>query len=624
MVRTGPDGALWIVDMYRYMIEHPHWLPKEGQDELRPFFRSGDDRGRIYRVVRKDQAESDSIARVVSRRFDRLTTPELVSELESSNGWRRDTSQRLLIAKADDAAVELLIRMVTEGQRPTARLHALCTLDGLGKLTPEIVATAVKDIHPAVRRWAVRLAPASGLELMALASLTNDPDAKVRLELACVAGRPDDTAAGAILGELLLRDTDPYMRAAIMSSLNAGNISHAIDRFGAIVRAESLELEPDVSRIPGFSATDRDELAAALFEQAASIAGDDDLERLLLLTVDDSNDRLQAWQMKSLAKMLDRLKARNWSIDEHVQQGQGRDLVTKAFVIARRLASDSAEHEILRVAAIPLLLRDPEHTEDVLTLQNMLTPQTPAAVQVAAIQHLGRQSSSAAAEVLLAGWPSHSPAIRTQILSILSSRPEWVVQLLTQMESGQVAAAEIDASMRQRLLTTREPAIRERLEKIFVAGTSADRKAVMESFQPALKLTGDAVRGAAVFNKRCSTCHKQNSVGFEVGPNLASLTNRMPESLFTAILDPSSAVEARYLNFVAVTTSGRSVIGLLSTETGSSLTLVAAEAKTESILRSDIEELRSTGKSLMPEGLEKDLSHQDLADVIEYVKTLMK
>lgn len=624
MVRTGPDGALWIVDMYRYMIEHPHWLPKEGQDELRPFFRSGDDRGRIYRIVRKDLAKFDSIAKSVSPQFDQLTTSELVSELESSNGWRRDTAQRLLVANADEAAVELLIRMVTAGQRPTARLHALCTLDGLRKLTPEIVAAALKDVHPAVRRWAIRLAPTSGLKLKALISLTSDPDAKVRLELACVAGRPDDPAAGAILGELLLRDMDAYMRAAVMSSLNAGNINNTIDRFGAIVQAEALELEPDVSRIPGFSATDRDDLTSTLFEQAASMAGDDDLERLLLLTVDDSNDRLQAWQMKSLAKMLDRLKVRNWSIDEHVQQGQGRDLVTKAFVTARRMASDSAEHEMLRVAAIPLLMRDPAHAEDTATLQSMLTPQTPAAVQVAAILHLGKQSNSAAAEVLLAGWPSHSPAIRTQILSILSSRPEWVVQLLTQMESGQVATAEIDASMRQRLLTTREPAIRERLEKIFAAVTTADRKAVMESFQPALKLSGDATRGAAVFNKRCSTCHKQNGVGFEVGPNLASLTNRAPESLFTAILDPSAAVEAKYLNFVAVTTSGRSVIGLLSTETGSSLTLVAAEAKTESILRSDIEELRSTGKSLMPEGLEKDLSHQDLADVIEYVRTLKK
>jgi len=66
------------------------------------------------------------------------------------------------------------------------------------------------------------------------------------------------------------------------------------------------------------------------------------------------------------------------------------------------------------------------------------------------------------------------------------------------------------------------------------------------------------------------------------------------------------------------------VIGLLATETGSSITVLGAEAKSESILRSDIEELRSTGKSLMPDGVEKDFTHQNLADVIEYVRTLQK
>jgi hypothetical protein len=80
------------------MIEHPHWLPKEGQDELRPFFRSGDDRGRVYRIVRKDLAKSDSIAKGVAQRFDRMMTSELVAELESSNGWRRDTSQHRRLA----------------------------------------------------------------------------------------------------------------------------------------------------------------------------------------------------------------------------------------------------------------------------------------------------------------------------------------------------------------------------------------------------------------------------------------------------------------------------------------------------------------------------------------------
>jgi putative membrane-bound dehydrogenase-like protein len=625
MVRTGPDGALWIVDMYRYMIEHPHWLPKEGQDELRPFFRSGDDRGRIYRIVRKDLAKYDSIAKGVSPRFDQLTTSELVSELESSNGWRRDTAQRLLVTNADEAAVELLTRMVTEGQRPTARLHAMCTLDGMGKLSKELVETALNDPHAGVRRWAVRLSPGAKVPLQALVRMAEDEDAKVRLELACVAGSAGDaSSSAAILSASLLRDTSPFVRAAVLSSLNFENVRPVIDLFMKTAGLDAWSNPPNETDLPGFSAADRDELIASLFEQAASLANDNDLNSLLTRTTELHPEHPQAWHFKSYSGMLNRLKIRNWSIEEHLNSDTDKGRLAEIHRIACATAGDSKQHEALRVAAIPLLKCSRDDSNDVVILRDILTPQTPTAIQEAAIKHLGQQSEDVAAEILLANWASHSPLLRSQILMALSGRPEWIVQLLTQMESGQVAAAEIDASMRQRLLTIREPAVRERLEKIFASGTSADRKAVMESFQPALKLSGDAVQGAAVFNKRCSTCHKQNGVGFEVGPNLASLSNRTPETLFSAILDPSAAVEAKYLNFVAVTTSGRSVIGLLSTETGSSLTLVAAEAKTESILRSDIEELRSTGKSLMPVGLEKDLTHQDLADVIEYVRTLMK
>ena len=127
-----------------------------------------------------------------------------------------------------------------------------------------------------------------------------------------------------------------------------------------------------------------------------------------------------------------------------------------------------------------------------------------------------------------------------------------------------------------------------------------------------------------MFGKKCTTCHKQGEVGHEVGLNLVALTSRTPDSFFTAILDPSVAVEAKYLNFVFATTSGHSVIGMLSNETGSSIMLLAAEGKSESVLRTDIEERRSTGKSLMPDGVGKDLTAQNLADVIEYLRTLPK
>jgi putative heme-binding domain-containing protein len=637
MVRTGPDGALWIVDMYRYMIEHPHWLPKEGQDELRPFFRSGDDRGRIYRIVpvsgtalaagadaQLPRTPRASALSLTEHRMDQLSTAELVKSLESPNGWRRDTAQQLLISAPDESAFELLSTMVAGGDRPTARLHALCTLDGLGKLSADVVEIALKDSHPGVRRQAVRLAPSAKVPLTSLLSLTKDPDAKVRLELACVAGQVQDAGSANILGDLLLCDTDPYLRAAVISSLNAGNINNTVDRFGTVVQVDARANRPGESRMPGFTAAERDELTGILFEQAASIANAEDLERLLLLTVDDADDSLQAWQMKSFARMLDRLHARGWSVSDHFADKDHQARIANAFQIARQISADPAEDEILRVAAIPLLLRNGDQPHDVATLQEMLMPQTPVSVQEAAIRHLGRQSTESSADALLAGWSSHSPLIRSQILTEFSSRPEWITQLLTQLESGSVAAGEIDAAMRQRLLTTRDAVIRARLENVFTSGSSVDRKAVMEAFQPALKLTGDAARGALAFGKKCATCHKQGGVGHEVGPNLASLTTRTPDSLFTAILDPSAAVEAKYLNFVVATTSGRSVIGMLSTETGSSITLLAAEGKFESVLRTDIEELRSTGKSLMPDGVEKDLTHQDLADVIEYVKTLQK
>jgi putative membrane-bound dehydrogenase-like protein len=648
MVRTGPEGALWIVDMYRYMIEHPHWLPKEGQDELRPFFRSGDDRGRIYRIVPiTTNGERGGVSQpVLSTRIDQLSTAELVAELESPNGWRRDTAQQLLLATHDQSGVELLTKMVTNGQRPTARLHALSVLDGLGKLTAETITSALKDPHPGVRRWAVRLAPTAKVPLSFLAGMTKDPNAKVRIELACVAGQFSDAgdipgelppvarsvlrsgsktdATAEILADLLLSDTDPDLRAAVMSSLNSKSIGRTIDKFMNVVQADASANEPGVSKMAGFTAADRDELTSILIEQTASIASDDDLKRIMRLTVDDSHGGLRVWQMLSLAKMLDRLKGRNSRVLAHLAENNQQTTVIKAFKIARKTAADTTENEILRVAAIPLLLRDSDPSADEVLLRDMLTPQTPVTVQEAAIRHLGQQTSVSSADILLAGWPSHSPAIRALILSVVSSRSEWVAYLITQLESGTIAAGEIDASTRHHLLTTRDAVMKERLETVFSSGTSDDRKAVMESYRPALKLTGDAARGAVLFGKKCAICHKQGGIGHEVGPNLASLTTRTPDSLYTAILDPSAAVETKYINFVVATTSGRSVIGLLSTETGSSITVLGAEGKSESILRTDIEELRSTGKSLMPDGVEKDFTHQDLADVIEYVKTLQK
>jgi putative heme-binding domain-containing protein len=135
-----------------------------------------------------------------------------------------------------------------------------------------------------------------------------------------------------------------------------------------------------------------------------------------------------------------------------------------------------------------------------------------------------------------------------------------------------------------------------------------------------LTLKGDSSRGLQIFSKTCATCHQLGGVGHAVGPDLASVGDKSPAGLLTAVLDPNRSVEARYINYVAVTKNGLTMTGVLASETGNSITLLAAEGKQQVILRTDLEGLISSNKSAMPEGLEKDLQPQDLADLIAFIR----
>jgi putative heme-binding domain-containing protein len=146
---------------------------------------------------------------------------------------------------------------------------------------------------------------------------------------------------------------------------------------------------------------------------------------------------------------------------------------------------------------------------------------------------------------------------------------------------------------------------------------------VVEEYKAALDLQGDAARGKAVFKKTCATCHRLENEGTEVGPDLLSaLRNKTPETLLVDILDPSREVDPRYLNYQVITKQGRTFTGMIAAETASSITLRRAEKAEDTILRSQIEVIEATTKSVMPEGLEMQLSKQDLADVIAYLQAV--
>jgi len=122
--------------------------------------------------------------------------------------------------------------------------------------------------------------------------------------------------------------------------------------------------------------------------------------------------------------------------------------------------------------------------------------------------------------------------------------------------------------------------------------------------------------------KRCSVCHRLEEVGHAVGPDLASYAVKPPQALLIAVLDPNQAIDNRYVSYSAATNDGRIFSGILANESGGSITLAMQEGKEAVILRSDLDELQATGKSLMPEGLERDLTEQDMADLIAYFQGL--
>ncbi len=215
-LKTGPDGALFIADMYRFVLEHPEWISPEMQARLD--LRAGEDKGRIYRVVPegKTRRPIPNLARLKSR--------ELIGAMDSPNGWQRDTAQRLLFERADPSVGELLENLLTITHAPQVRLQSLATLGVLGVLMPETLVAALADPHPAVRCEALRqseaMAEKSEAVFPAVAALASDGDATVRLQAAFSLGAWPPKISEPLLRELAARDdADEILRIAIMSSL---------------------------------------------------------------------------------------------------------------------------------------------------------------------------------------------------------------------------------------------------------------------------------------------------------------------------------------------------------------------------------------------------------------------
>jgi putative heme-binding domain-containing protein len=242
-------------------------------------------------------------------------------------------------------------------------------------------------------------------------------------------------------------------------------------------------------------------------------------------------------------------------------------------------------------------------------------------LQSAAVAALGSLDSSNVPAILLDDWRGHSPRLQQEILSELSSRRAWLGALLAALEAKQIRPGDLDAATRERLLTQGSDESRERAKVALAAVASASREKVLADYQSVIGMSGNPIRGAEMFGRRCTTCHLFRARGNKVGPDLAALQDKSARNIVTAVLDPNRAVEWGFRTYVAAMESGRVFNGMIIAESTNSVTLAEPDGRQHVLLRADLEELSETDRSFMPEGLEQDLNPQDLADVIAFLQS---
>lgn len=602
---NGPDGALYVVDMYRAVIEHPEWVP----DELkhRPDERDGSDRGRIYRIVplaEKPQLRPAAFA-------SDIATKTLVGTLESRDCWQAETAARLLVDRMDKGTSALLQEMC-RSQSELGRLRAYRLLPTFSENTHYF--QALEDPSPRVREQGLLLIETHSIRDQSVVRFmdrrSRDSDPRVRFQLALTLGYyPDELKAVDALARILIQDAnDEWTRRAVLTGIGKAPVD--------FLRAwESLSKfdEP----IPAGQTSAIQEIGDLIGAQQSKPA----LIGALKVVIKIPNNRVQVAGLLGLCQGIQRrgqspqtALAEASKTEPELQQGLA-DLYTQA--IAKALAADTEPATRMELLSVLQFSSWDQVGNKLLDLVANASEQD---LCVKAIDVLATFDDPSLTEKLLALYAARTPQVRRAIVRALIRNPKRVGSLLQAIVDQQISLAELDPIQVKALMNHPDKELRAQAQTILAAAVPQDRKLVLEQFQKALQLAAKPERGRVVFEKNCATCHQIGKLGVNVGPDIADSRVKTPAQLLVDILTPNQAIDNNYVSYTVVTKDGRVETGFIANETAASITLKQPENKTQLILRQDIEELKSNGISLMPEGLEKNVSVEQMADLISFVK----
>ncbi|MFH1299951.1 MAG: PVC-type heme-binding CxxCH protein, partial [Planctomycetota bacterium] len=542
---NGPDGALYVLDMYRELIEGAPFIPEEVIKHLDPV--GGQDKGRIYRIVPKG-FEQPSLPD-----YGKLSSQELVALLEDDNGWTRDTAQRLLFERQDTSVCDSLKQLVTASRKPITRATALWSLLGLKSLDEPTLMLGLQDQNFQVRKQSLQMVEQfadSSLIQKQMLLLAEDESLDVQYQAAFSLGAFDSAARNQALAEILTRHvSNPWMRMAVQSSLYQG----AGEVFALLTKNPELLKEKPAQ-----------EFLIALAVQIGAQNDAENVKRFLasLEAMPASDQKLVEILFRNL---LSRASGSTKNVIAQSTSARTAHLLKEMMQTAIQQATDSKLPVKTRIDAIPTLsIGKFDETQEV--FEELLTVQQPLPVRQRAITTLGLINDDRVADLLIETWPGFSPQLRMSAVETLFSRKAWLLSMLDAIQQGEINPGDISPERVQLLKTNQDVEIKKLAESLFHNQRLTGRSDIVKEYQAALKLKGDSENGKLVFKKACAACHQLENVGVQLGADLKAIKDRGTEAVLLNILDPNREVKPQYVTYLLVTTQGRTITGLIKEE----------------------------------------------------------
>ncbi len=617
---VGPDGAMYVLDMHRKVIEHPEWIPDEIEKTLD--MKAGTDQGRIYRI---------SLSKS-KKRFDFKTQKGLVAAIQDDNQWVRNTAQRLLLENNIEANTQVELRKLLQSDNELARLHALWILANKNLANKEEVTLALKDLLPAIRENALKISerflPNQDLVFAEVLNLLKDPNARVRMQAALSLSTVNEmlpiylknkTVIMNALAESAQLQNDDWNIAAL--TLAAQN--QTAELFSTLISQKNTNQNLLASL--ALNANNNEQVEIILKSIAVSQLSDKS-KQLIVHQLLKNTENINAKKIEPFIKNLEPKAKLGLLYELAALRNQIKLPTSPEFLNYTRKASksvlDATLTDSLRIQYLAILDFLPYQQKSNILFECLKNKQ-PLKLQEGALRQLSNYKNPEIGKKVVSIWSDLSPQTRNLASDLLLYVEANHDALLTGLENGSINIGEMNFDLERRrtlLWWTKNENTKQRAKKLFSDSGVSNRKDAVAKMQDALTLKGSMNNGRTIFTNTCATCHKYGSIGNDVGPVLTEINRKSKATLLHEILDPNAATDPKYINHKIETKSGAMHFGIIANENDKSITIKKMGGEKVILNKSEIKSFRSLGTSLMMEGFENALSQQDMADLLEFLQ----